>query len=201
MSRTTATTEVLTAATVKRHGLEPAMEVIAAGEFEREELFDPSPEIDSVLEYLLTLPQTVERDESIARLRRALRLNECQSVEARIISGFTDELARRCREDELAGVSAAITAKAVARRLREPLAMIASPLLFGTDALIDASQIIGEAIGKVPSAQLLSPEGAHQLGAERFELLVRISQTKKGAAGDQPATPETPRGGVELERD
>lgn len=201
MSRLTATTEAvaLTAATVKRNGLEPAMEIIAAGQIEHYELFDPSPEVDSVLEYLLTLPQTIERDEAIARLHRALHLNECQSAEARVIAGFTDETARRCRDDELNGVSKALTAKSIARRLRDPLVTLSSPTKFPTEDIIDASQIVGEMVGKVQSAQLLSPAVRHELGERKFELLQRIAEVK-GAAGIQPATPKTPRGGVEHAR-
>jgi hypothetical protein len=184
-----------TAATMKREGLEPAMEVIAVGHSEGRDLYDPSPEMDSVMEYLAAQPKSLERDEMIARLAGAILKNDLQIEHGRTIAGFCDELTRLARDAEVSGVSEALSAKAVARHLREPLSRIGDSRRSTVD-LIDAFLKVSAATREIPHSQLLSSAVAHELGEPRFALLSRFAEIE-GAAGVHPATPKPRQASVE----
>lgn len=182
----------------RTEALEPAMEVIAIGHSERSDLYDPSPELDSVLEFLLALPRdTPDRAAAITWTSRALAKNELQISHGRTIAGYADELTRDHHDAECNGGATTLGIQAIARALRIPLATIAEPTArTSADERLDAFAAIHAVVTAVPRAQLLSDGVRYELGIAKSAVLERIVNVE-GVAGSAPATPEVPRGGVE----
>lgn len=166
----------LTAATVKRDYLHPAMDGRALNDQQDSMLVNATPEIDCLLEYLHALPPHHFRDAAIDLVRRLIVANTEEGGCERQIAGAADQLVRELRDLELNGVSRAITAKGVARAVREPLAVIteqkeaASP-----DERLDAFAALSVVLREVPCAQLLSAAVRHEIGPKRFGALERIA--------------------------
>lgn len=169
---------VLTAAVVKDQVLNRAMDARALNLEQERLLFNPTREIDSVLELAQTL---VSRDVgTAARLscltRRLMESNRAEGDRERDMALFADQLATDLRRHELNGPRPLllVSAKSLARQVRDDLAVILDPA--GHDALrfVTAVRRVDDIIARVPRAQLLAREVAHQLGAARFELLEEL---------------------------
>ncbi len=182
--------EPVTAATVRHGFLEPGLDVVARVLRE----YDPSPGIDSLLEMqralLLRLPPGRDRQLHLRLNRRLIELNIGEHRDARRITGNADQLARDLRHAELNDPGhRPLTAKGIARQLRPHLAVLADVAGASGAEVVRAARVLGAAIARVPSAQLLSPAVRHELGERKFAVLVKQARRESfgGAELETPA--------------
>jgi hypothetical protein len=162
----------ITAATVKHSFLEPGLDVVASVLRE----YDPSPDLDSLLEMqralLRRLPPGPERELHLRLNRRLIFLNVIERRQGRRIVGDADQLARDLRWAELNDSGhRALGAKAIARRLRPALHLLARPAGVPAPRLVEAARVVGQVVALVPAAQLLAPAVRHELGERKFAFL------------------------------
>lgn len=173
----------VTADHVRRAFLDPAMDARALNQDQARLIYDPSPEVDSLLEVLGQVSPAT--DECRRHMKRAIA--KCVKLglsnrgegglEARV-AGAADQLTRELHGQQLQGNSA-IAAKACARMLREPLSAIACPPLGEPRRLIEAGRAVGEVFVRVPSEVLLSRAVEHELGVEKFALLSALYERRE----------------------
>ncbi len=102
------------------------------------------------------------------------------------ICGVADRLVTDLRDRELNGAGTqALTAKGIARHLREPLRLVAKPAGCPSADLVDAGRTIGDAVARVPRMQLLSTAVEHELGAAKFTTLLRFVPTQSSGAAQR----------------
>lgn len=141
-------------------------------------LINSTPECDSLAEYLgrllhLKVPPSVVAE--LATLVR--RIAESNVAEGRCelaASGLLDDLTRLTRSAELHGIEDALTVKSIARRVREPLALLADPAGADPLALVDAVCTVKDVIDRCPPSQLASTSLRHELRDRAFNLLGRM---------------------------
>ena len=165
----------VTAATIRREFLEPVLDARAHNVLQERLIANKTPEVDSVADLLGVLTADTRGEREILRKLYAtagmLRgSNRQEGASEQSIAAAADVLATDLRGIELNGVTTALTAKSIARQLREPLRMLAlSPVAAG--AFVEAGRTIERVVARAPLAQLLSPAVEHELGAEKFQVL------------------------------
>ena len=195
----------LTAATLRREILEPSLEARAINLGEERVFYNPSPEPDSLIEVLAAATRTLTAAGARGK-RQAVYLWD-YTLEARdhnrregdkelVVCGAADGMVSHTRSLELSGPGGAspLTAKAIARALREPLRVIAEPSLGDPRAWVDAGRTVGEIFARTPSGQLFSPAVTRELGKAKAAALRDLYDRRetKGAA-----TPAKGRGATE----
>lgn len=188
----------VTAATVRRNFLEPAMDARALNLDQARLLYDPSPEVDSLFEVshaVATSPELRVARRHAPRLMHLLgqlhEKNEQEGDRQLLIAGAADLLVTDLRALELSGASpSALPAKAIARELREPLRRLLAPAGGDLFELLGDLRAVDRLIGRTPRAQLLSRTVRYELGKEKFALLERLCESatppgsKEGVAED-----------------
>jgi hypothetical protein len=148
--------------------------------------YNPSPGVDSQLERIralaLKLPPSPECEALMAEVEAAIASNLREAEAELSICGAADQLVTDLRHIERNGGNAALSAKAIARHLRAPLAHISSPEGVPVADLVNARNTLSEVVDGVPLLMLLSSAVEHELGAKKFAELWKIAQTKSGAA-------------------
>lgn len=195
----------VTAATTRRTFLDPAMDAIALNREQQRLVYDPSPEVDSLLEHVNALAAAAPGPTGtiLALLRRFLASNQLEGDSERRIAAAADQLTRDLRRSELNSVAprphAAIPAKRLARTLRGPLAAILSPADRDPLAFVAAVRRVDDAIRAVPTVQLLAPTVRRGMRAEQFALLELLVASRNegdaaGVNGDVAVNGGGPRG-------
>jgi DNA-binding transcriptional ArsR family regulator len=176
----------VSASAVERAFLEPSMEA----RVHNLDQYDPSPGIDSQLERIRALahefPPSSLREKLLAEVDAAIISNVREGREVLGIAGSADQLVTDLRRIEHGPNSQALGAKAIARYLREPLALLSSPEGTPAGDLVHARQRLHDAIDAVPLLMLMSPAVEHELGQTKYAGLVDIVN-KKGAGGSTPS--------------
>ncbi len=192
-----------TAATLRREILEPSLEARAINLGEERVFYNPSPEPDSLIEVLAAATRTLAAAGAHGK-RQAVYLWD-YTLEARdhnrregdkelVVCGAADGMVSHTRSLELSGSGGnPLTAKALARALREPLRVIAEPSLGDPRAWVDAGRVIGEVFARTPSAQLFAPEVLRDLGKAKAAVLREEYDRRENGA----ATPAKGRGATE----
>lgn len=144
-----------------------------------------TPDVDSVVEVLEVARLQLPPGQEAALSGLLLRLTTLQGEESRIqrdLAGPLDSMARSLRGLELASSGSPFTSRAIARRLREPLATIADPAGKPARDLVNAGRIVGEVLGAVPAVQVFTAAVEHELGAEKYAALRECAERKGVAA-------------------
>lgn len=132
------------------------------------EQFDPSPEIDSHLEWAIAHIQAGRSKQAIAAIRAAIDSNRLEGTESRAISHTADQL---CADLERMVVGQALGIKSLCRQLRPVLRAIDT----GTPAeCADALLRWREIHGSVPCAELTRPGVRRELGVKLCRVLDRL---------------------------
>ena len=195
----------LTAATVKRQVLDPALEGIALNRQQERLVYDPSPEADSLAEHInaLASQHPAECAEMMRLLTQLVASNQLERAEWAKPAGFGDEQVRHLRRAELDGGSQAVPTREVARALRGPLDALAE--ICDRVSVEQAAVAMSLAV-RLPESQLLAPNVRRELGDRRTDRLARLkaqiaacndsdaqasnpgvaSQPRKQAANDKP---------------
>ena len=157
----------VTAAVVRRRALDPGMEARAYNLEQERLFFDPSPERDSLVEVIDTGCLEV-----VNLVRRLVDSNMREGEAERAFLGWADGFATDLRAMELGGNGSKLTAKAIARALREPLRTLRSD---ATPAeLAGAVREIHRVLRQAPRSLVLASAVEHNLGAASFALLREI---------------------------
>jgi hypothetical protein len=172
-------TDHLTAATARRDYLHPSMDARGANTEQAHLLRNDTAAVDSIAECIELLR---EHDLSehplfgylVNLVERLIASNDAEGEFECRIAGAADTLVRELRRAELSGTSRALTAKAVARHLRAPLAVIDRGRGESAAARLDAFAAIHKIVCSVPRAQLQSPAVRHELGAAKADILDRL---------------------------
>jgi hypothetical protein len=175
------TGQLVTAATVRTSFLEPGMDARALNIEQARLLENETPGLDSLAEVLDVARPLLPPGLGSVLVSVATRLDTSNEVEGRMeqaIAGAADGLTRTLRGLELAGNGSPFVARAIARRLREPLATVADPAAAGARELVEAGRIIGEVLGSVPATQVFTATVAHELGEEKYRALCELSERK-----------------------
>ncbi len=171
----------VTAPTVRRLFLEPGMDARALNDAQARLVSNPdTPELDSLTERLAAMGPALRGTTATPHLVHAfdiaLALRDSNGTEGQIqrtICGSADRLVTDLRSLELSGSGGAspLTAKAIARALREPLRVIAEPSLGDPRAWVDAGRTVGEIFARTPSGQLFAPAVTRELGKDKAAAL------------------------------
>lgn len=160
----------VSAAALRTGVLEPAMDSLALNRHQ----FNPDPEVNSILEHLQvrlgSLPVSPLRTELMALTEAAIESNLREGSETMAVTGFADKLSAELHRIETAGAGEALSAKAVARRLRGPLETVRLASASARE-LTAAHQLIRATVADVPSTQLLSTAVKYELGKKKFAVL------------------------------
>lgn len=166
-------------ATVRDRILGPALEARARNL----EQYDPSPEIDSLLEELRARVQMLavrrDREALLALIDEVIASNDLEGREELSVAGVADQLATDLADYERNGKhvpSDRLGCKAIARRLRDPLRLLADPAGRKPAEIVEASRVVRDTIKLVTQVQLLSPTVEHELGKKKFATLVEIDR-------------------------
>lgn len=178
---------MISAGTVAREGLDPAMDSVAVGLAEHRVFFNPSEEPDSLFELLPELVdprKSAEGRRFVALLRECCELNATQTGRGRAAAGFLDGLVTDLRDIELnrAEERGTMAGRAVAAAVRDPLRTLAGLDPDDLAAVVDAVRAVDRVLGSTPRAQALSREVQHQIGVRAFELLSELSHRRGGHA-------------------
>lgn len=176
----------VTAATVKREALWPALDAQAQNDRQALLLYNPTPEPDSAVEHAQALVSTHPRAAAdlLGVFRQLVASNQLERDDERQVAGFADQLARQLRRAELDGTAApaaALTARAVCHHLRGPLSTLLTPAAHDALAIVHAARTIERVMTTAPRAQLLSPAVAHNLGKAKFALLSDLADAREQA--------------------
>jgi hypothetical protein len=193
---------LVTAALIRRDYLEPGMDARALNDAQARLVSNPdTPELDSLTERLAAMGPTLRGTGATPHLIHAFDLalelrdsNRSEGAIERGICGSADRLVTDLRSLELSGSGGnPLTAKALARALREPLRVIAEPR-GDPRAWVDAGRTVGEIFARTPSGQLFAPEVLRDLGKAKAAALRELYDRRetKGAA-----TPAKGRGATE----
>jgi hypothetical protein len=171
----------VSAATIRNGMLEPALDARALNLAEQNEC-------EALIDHLAHLHPAGPDSAEVAEIRRLARLihdqNTAEGEHECAICHNADTLARELRGVELNGISGVLTAKAIARKLREPLNVLSN--MAGHDArrIVDAVRAVDDVIKQVPAAQLLAPQVRHELWHRRFDLLCDLHARRARRAGE-----------------
>lgn len=162
----------LTSAVVRSEFLDRAMESTA----HNLDQFNPSPETDSILELLRDTINTkifdlVLRQELMELVVAAIHSNRFEGIESQAIAAKADQVTTDLHRMETAGIKMAVSGKAVAARLRDPLKIVRTPAGRPAKEITDAHLSIKAAVAEIPAAQLTSRSARYELGAKNFRAL------------------------------
>lgn len=168
------------AATGLRPVLDCALEARAENLEQTALLWDPSPECDSLIEYIARLV-ALGADIGImadltALVRRIAESNEREGGHEQTIAGVLD---RVTRELHVAGVRSALSAKAAARALRPALATIAGQP--DGPAFFRAACAVRDVADELDDSVLRGPGLRNALGAGRHDLLLSLIDAARGS--------------------
>ena len=192
---------MLTASSIERDYLSNSLDAIAANDEQARLIFNPSPEVDSLVEDFKLLigssRRSVDRQADAplpARLadtsRRLRALAHSNGRERRFelaISAAADRDVRSARDLALngrAGGEAVLACKAIARAVRVPLKTIADPPAGDGMALVDAVRAVDQVLARAPAAQVCSPTVRHEIGDARYRLLCDLVERRGPATND-----------------
>lgn len=197
----------LTAATVRHGFLEPALDARALNDAQQRLIQNDTPEVDSVTEHLTLIGRHLRGTDATPDLvhlfDRVLELRDSNVAEGgleRTICGRADRLVTDLRTLELSGSGgpSPLAARSLARRLREPLRVIAEPPLGDPRALVDAGRKVGEVIAHIPAEQLFTRDVTRELGERRAATLRALYERR---ATNEGATAEGDRGAKDSRED
>ncbi len=170
----------ITSASINTAFLEPAMEARALNLSQ----YDPSAAVDSSLERIralaLRLPPSSEREELLLEVEETIASNVLEASAELSLCGDADRLVTDLRGAELGRIRQVLGTKTIARRLRKPLDDLLDDDSIGRRQF-EAHAVIRATIAEVPRLMLLSDAVAHELGNEKFALLLDLTE-KSGAA-------------------
>jgi hypothetical protein len=151
-------------------------------------LFDPSVEVDSLLELPAALlragaPAVLVSELSVL-CRRVLESNLLEGERERVLAGVLDEQLAAIRVLPVAG---RLTAKGIARAVRGPLGVVLDG--GGGDAVryFRACCAVRDVVAAVPRAQLLAPAVRHELRERKFRLLAELAAAEIAGVVDAVA--------------
>jgi hypothetical protein len=161
----------ISAATVRREFLEPAMDTRAVNIDDH----DLSVTLADDLERLHCPVDDARLLREVRALsRRAIVINTTEGNLEKQIVGAADRLARDLRGIELNAAALELTARVIAARLRGPLAVIQQYETTGAGdamALVAAGREIERVAARCPTSHLLSPRVRKELRARKYQLL------------------------------
>jgi hypothetical protein len=178
----------VSAATIRRGMLEPALDARAINIAEERQC-------ESLLDHIANLHPAGPGSAEVAEIRRlALLLHDENSAEGdleREVIHNADTLTRDLRGVELNGVSGVLTAKCIARLLREPLNVLCDMAGHDAHTIVHAARQVDDVIRQVPTAQLLAPQVRHELWHRRFDLLcdLHARRTRRASETAPAASP------------
>lgn len=160
--------------------LRDAMEARARNLAEADLIYNPSPELDSLGELPAELLRAGAPADLVAQMitlcRQILAHNIAEGdCEMRVAGLMETEIARNRALPALERV----TAKAIAARLRGPLAVLADPAAHDAIEFFRASCAVRDVIRAVPRAQLLTLAVAHHLGGRKHRLLTTLADMEE----------------------
>jgi hypothetical protein len=186
-------TGAVTAGTLQRKVLDPALEAIALNRAQERIVYDPSPERDSIAEWVNAMADS--DPESCAAimglLAQLVASNQLEQTEILRIAGFSDETIRHLRRLERTAAGAtsqAWTRRRLIDRLRQPLAVIADPVPHDAMTFVQAVRVVDDLIVRVPLSDLLADAVLYQLGQAKAAKLRELveSRNESDARADHP---------------
>lgn len=154
-------TTTITAGAIKTGVLDPALEAIAVGDYERELIYRPdTPEVDSLFEHWQQMGRSIHAV-AIA--------NGVQMDFERAVAGFADELTRDMRAAELTGQAQVESAKKLARRLTGLLDILANPGLVTNHAPVRGE--LYRMFAATPAPLLFRDSVTREIGVKRIRQL------------------------------
>ena len=130
---------------------------------------DPSPEVDSHLEFALEALKIGDLREAESHVQAAVDLNSIEREKLRSIAGVADQAASASR-NTLTGPETR-SLRSIIRRLRDPLKILLAPEKHAAARIARAERIVNEEIQAVPKETLLCATIAHELGKAKFAVL------------------------------
>lgn len=171
----------LTSRCMRDRFLHPAMDARALNLDQERLFFNPTPEVDSLLEHLTAAGMNpAARAACLDVIRRLVAANRAEGEAERQLAGAADRLAVELRTAESEGLGAP-SAKRLAALLREPLGVIAKPPAEDGLRFVAAVRQVDTAIRETPESVLLSSTVEHELGPGRFALLRRLHASRRKA--------------------
>lgn len=170
---------MVTAAHAERTFLHPALDAQAANAHQDRLIYDPTPEVDSLAEHLrealkgTTGPARQHLRSAFALLTQVAHANHAERDHEQTIGGAADHLVTSLRRAERVTGTKQLTAKGVARALRDPLGRT-EPGAPMTTAVIADLREIHRVADQVTLDLLLSGAVQHELGDAKFERLAEI---------------------------
>lgn len=182
---------MITADAVKRSVLDPAMEGIALNRAQERLIYNASPELDSIAEWVNAMAeQDPERcAETMRLLTQLVATNQLEQTEWFKTAGFGDETIRLLRRAERQpGGGLAWTRRRLVDHVRGPLAVIADPAGHDAMAFVRAVRLLDDLIETVSANDLLAPAVLYQLGERKAETLQQLveSHNDSGAQAGNP---------------
>jgi hypothetical protein len=173
------------------------LDAIALNAFQARAIANPATdEADSLVELLALLrPDSIDEDFALARCRRLLtnvntlnaREGLCQREATGPVHALTVDF-HHLRRSKRGAASSAPTARAVASRVRKPLAVLVAspqecslPPSGGEDARVIAWMELGAAFRELPESLLRSSAVAHHLSAVKARELHRLLDLRAAA--------------------
>jgi hypothetical protein len=146
-------------------------------------LFNATPEVDSLIELVHTLPVDLGTKRLLLTYcSDLLTLNADEGEHERQAAGILDAAVAALRHAAtVERQTNPFTVKALARRLRPPLAIIANAGHHDALAFVTAVRTIDEVVAVVPVSQLLTPSVRNQLGPNRYQLLEQLVEQRVAA--------------------
>ena len=193
---------VVTAATVRRAFLEPALDALALNDAQDRLIQNDTPEADSMIEHLAALGPVVRGTRAVPNLitlfDQAISLRDWNRGEGgcvRVVSGHADGMVTDLRARELrgglGGQPLPLAAKSVAHAIREPLRILVEST--GEWPRLRAACDIERQVGHLPQEQLFSPAVTRELGKAKAAALRELYDRRENGA----ATPAKGRGATE----
>lgn len=175
-------TPAMAAEIVRDDVLMPALDARALNTDQALLIANPSPEVDSLEEYVRSLDGAVHQQVMTALLGLCRRLADSNDEEGEIereIAGTSERLAAQLYTTR--GRSQPLGVRKVANQLRAPLNVLEKPREFDGIAYFQASCAVRVLIEQMPTDRLLSDWMRKELGRTKFELLVRLAATDEEA--------------------
>ena len=165
-------------ALVLRSGfVEPGMDGIACNQAQSRIVFDPSPEVDSLVEALVAMRDGVDPGELLTAERllvELLRVNRAEGDIWRAVTGRADALACELHRLEVTGAApCGLATRALANALRAPLGVLCAPIV-DPIAAADAVRAVDRVTAVLPRERIVGGSLEHQLGGRRYRRLVEL---------------------------
>jgi hypothetical protein len=167
----------MTSALATRGALERAMDARALNLEQARLVFNASPEVDSIAELPAALLRAGAPADLVARLSVLCRQLLASNVEeGRCETAVAGLLERQLSNVRALPVAERLTAKSIARRVREPLAvLLAGAAEYDAAEYFGACCAIREVIAACPPEQLLAPAVRHELRDRKYSLLRELA--------------------------